>query len=279
MELTEEQKAAIEQQKAQCPFCQIIAGKIPSKKVYEDDQLIAILDINPASKGHVLLMPKEHYPIMPLIPPETFKHLAKMTKELTKCMKKALLCNQVTVFVANGAAAGQQSAHFMMHLIPREEGDKLDSLTIPQKEQTDEDKQEILEKIKPALYSMLDRGLASLGYKEAETKIPKLNTQQLIDLINQNPTLKQLIEKNPEQFKQMAKTHPQLKDYFGEADLDAIVKHFHPEKKKTEEEKKEEAKEKVVEAEFKEEEEGKEEEKPEEEKEGVNLDDIAEMFK
>ena len=55
----------MELQKQKCPFCQIVAGKIPSKTIYEDDKVLAILDINPIAKGHVLVMPKEHYPIMP----------------------------------------------------------------------------------------------------------------------------------------------------------------------------------------------------------------------
>ena len=52
-------------QKKQCVFCQIISGKVQSKKVYDDEKCIAILDINPANPGHVLLLPKEHYSIMP----------------------------------------------------------------------------------------------------------------------------------------------------------------------------------------------------------------------
>jgi galactose-1-phosphate uridylyltransferase len=61
------QEEMLEQQKANCIFCKIVKGEIPSKKVYEDDMMLAILDINPAVKGHILVLPKEHYPIMPLI--------------------------------------------------------------------------------------------------------------------------------------------------------------------------------------------------------------------
>src|SRR3990167_3381355 len=55
-------------QKKQCIFCQIIAGKVQSKKIYEDDKVIALLGINPANPGHILLLTKEHYSIMPQIP-------------------------------------------------------------------------------------------------------------------------------------------------------------------------------------------------------------------
>ncbi|MBW2972542.1 HIT domain-containing protein, partial [Candidatus Woesearchaeota archaeon] len=146
MQPTPEQQKAIDQQKENCIFCQIISGKVPSKKVYEDKQVIGILDINPAAKGHVLLMPKEHYPIMPLIPPETFKHLVDMTKEVDRCVKESLLCKTTTIFIANGAAAGQQSSHFMLHIIPREGGDGLDMLDLAGKTAPESTIKEVVEK-------------------------------------------------------------------------------------------------------------------------------------
>jgi len=70
-------------QKKQCIFCQIIAGKMKGKKVYEDDVCFALLDINPAQIGHILLLPKEHYSIMPQIPEEEIKHLGIVSKKLS----------------------------------------------------------------------------------------------------------------------------------------------------------------------------------------------------
>ena len=102
MEVSPEQQKAIDEQKSQCIFCKIIKGEIPSKKVYEDKEIIALLDINPAVKGHLLVMPKEHYPIMPLIPQETFKHLFAKVREIDGCVKEALLCKETTIFIANG---------------------------------------------------------------------------------------------------------------------------------------------------------------------------------
>ena len=129
MQLSSEQQKAVEAQKAQCPFCKIVKGEIPSKKIYEDDKVLAILDINPAAKGHLLVLPKEHYPIMPLIPPEVFEYLFTKTKQLSAAMKEGLLLFGDTLFIANGYAAGQQSSHFMLHLVPRETNDGLDSFT------------------------------------------------------------------------------------------------------------------------------------------------------
>lgn len=235
MELTLEQQQILEQQKAQCIFCQIIAGKIPSKKVYEDEFVVAILDINPASKGHVLIMPKEHYPIMPLIPPETFKHLVDKIKDVDGCVKEALLCKETTVFIANGAAAGQQSAHFMAHIIPRESGDGLEMLDVGEKETPESEVKEVVDKVGAVLNAMLQRNLPALGFTEQkasgpagpvgpETGIPqKVSKEQLLQIINSNPQVKQLILEKPEQFKQMVPQHPQLSQLFKDADIDEII--------------------------------------------------------
>ncbi len=135
-QLTEEQRKELEEklknmspeeiaqlQKQQCIFCQILSGKIPSKKVYEDDICFAILDINPATKGHLLLIPKEHYSIMPQLPEETLRHLFLTAKTLSQLLLKAMRVSGTNVFIANGLAAGQRAQHFMIHIIPRKEGD------------------------------------------------------------------------------------------------------------------------------------------------------------
>lgn len=112
-------------QKQQCIFCQIISGKIPSKKVYEDKSCVALLDINPGAKGHLLILPKEHYAIMPQVPEEILGHLTLVVKHLSQVLLKVLRADGTTVFIANGAAAGQRAQHFMIHLIPRRKGDGL----------------------------------------------------------------------------------------------------------------------------------------------------------
>src|SRR3989344_6525517 len=112
-----------ELQRQQCIFCQIISGKIPSKKVYEDSVCWAILDINPAAKGHLLLLPKEHYAIMPQVPEKVLGHLSIVTKNLSQVLLKVLRADGTTVFIANGTAAGQRAQHFLFHLFPRKSGD------------------------------------------------------------------------------------------------------------------------------------------------------------
>ena len=134
-EITPEVRAQLDEQKKQCPFCKILKGEIPSDKVYEDKEIFSILDINPWTKGHMLLMPKEHYPIMPYIPPETFKHMFGMLPKITKSLKSAMLSTGTNVFIAKGGIAGQQSPHFLIHLLPREPGDKISKFYINGKEE------------------------------------------------------------------------------------------------------------------------------------------------
>ncbi|MBI4152310.1 HIT family protein [Candidatus Woesearchaeota archaeon] len=137
-ELTEEQQKELEKklkslspeelrqlQKQQCIFCQIISGKIPSKKIYEDPSCLAILDINPATKGHLLLLPKEHYAIMPQVPQKELGHLFSVSKVLSRLQLRALHVSGTNIFIANGVAAGQRAQHFLLHLLPRKEGDGL----------------------------------------------------------------------------------------------------------------------------------------------------------
>jgi len=110
-------------QKQQCIFCQIISGKVPSQKVYEDDKCLVILDINPAVKGHLLILPKEHYGIMPQVPEETLDHLFLVSKTISQVLLKSIRAQGTNIFIANGLAAGQKAQHFMIHLIPRKEND------------------------------------------------------------------------------------------------------------------------------------------------------------
>jgi len=113
-------------QKSRCIFCHIVENKIPSKKVYEDDKVIAILDINPATQGHILVMPKEHYAIMPQIPKEILDHLAVVTKRLSQVILQSLGGKGSNILIQNGPAAGQKAQHFMLHIIPRYDNDNLD---------------------------------------------------------------------------------------------------------------------------------------------------------
>jgi histidine triad (HIT) family protein len=112
-------------QKANCVFCKINAKEIPAQIIYEDDAVNCFLDINPAAKGHVLVAPKEHVQILPQIPPDVFKKLFIAAQHVSQSLLKALQVEGTTIFVANGAVAGQRAPHFLIHVIPREGKDGL----------------------------------------------------------------------------------------------------------------------------------------------------------
>ncbi|MBI2522757.1 HIT domain-containing protein [Candidatus Woesearchaeota archaeon] len=158
-------------QKKQCIFCQIIAGKVQSRKVYEDDSVIAVLDVNPANPGHMLIMPKEHYSIMPQMPDEETGHIFAVSKALSNAALRSLDAQGSNIIVANGIAAGQRAQHFMVHLIPRKENDNL-SFQVPQKTIGDSE----LKKIRKVLSD-------SMGTKAEEPVIvplPKISKEKKV---------------------------------------------------------------------------------------------------
>lgn len=122
-----------EMQKQNCPFCMIINGKIPSKKIYEDDVCMAILDINPANPGHVLVIPKEHFQIMPQVPDETLSRMTLVAKQISTIIFEQLGVQGTNVLIQNGPAADQRAPHFIIHVIPRVENDGMQFLWNPKK--------------------------------------------------------------------------------------------------------------------------------------------------
>ncbi len=155
----------VEEIKKQCIFCHIVAGMVAAKKVFEDDKITAILDINPANPGHILLMPKEHYAIMPQIPDDVIGHLGMISKALSAAILRAFKAQGTTVFVANGVAAGQRAQHFMMHVIPRMENDGI-GIELPQRKITDDK----LKEIKKALIPSIKNALGSAAEEENNKK-------------------------------------------------------------------------------------------------------------
>jgi len=115
----------LELQRKNCIFCKIISGEIPAKKVYEDENFIGILDINPGYKGHVLVLPKKHIQIMPQLGTELSGKLGIVSKKISAKIKNAIGSEATSIFVANGAVAGQNAPHFMMHIIPRKKEDEI----------------------------------------------------------------------------------------------------------------------------------------------------------
>lgn len=105
--------------KEDCIFCKIAAGEIPAATLYEDEDFRVILDLGPASRGHALILPKEHYADLSEIREETAEKVLPLAKKVSAAMTKALGCAGINLVQNNGEAAGQTVRHFHMHIIPR----------------------------------------------------------------------------------------------------------------------------------------------------------------
>lgn len=107
----------------QCIFCKIIAGEIPSYTLYEDEKYKVILDVGPATKGHALILPKNHYANLYELPEEDAAEVIRLAKKMMVRMTDKLKCDGFNIVQNNGETAGQTVYHFHMHLIPRYKND------------------------------------------------------------------------------------------------------------------------------------------------------------
>lgn len=106
-----------------CIFCEIAAGRIPSMKVYEDDDVLAFLDIHPISEGHTLIIPKQHSAKLDECALDTLEKLIRSLQRLAGAVQKAMDSDGYNVLCNNGRAAGQLVDHVHFHIIPRNTND------------------------------------------------------------------------------------------------------------------------------------------------------------
>lgn len=130
-----------------CIFCKIANGEIPAAALYEDDMLKVILDRGPASKGHALVIPKNHFADLYELDDETASNVLKTAKHMAVKMREAFKCDGFNLLQNNGEVAGQTVFHFHMHLIPRYENDNV-KLSWKPGDITDEELKELADKIK-----------------------------------------------------------------------------------------------------------------------------------
>ena len=102
-----------------CIFCKIANGEIPSRTIAENEMFRVVLDVGPATRGHALILPKEHYRNLYDLPEEVAAEALKMAKMVALKMKEKLNCDGVNIVQNNEEAAGQTVFHFHMHVIPR----------------------------------------------------------------------------------------------------------------------------------------------------------------
>lgn len=134
-----------------CIFCKIAAGKIPCYKIYEDENYLAFLDMKPLSKGHALVIPKEHYSNIFEIPESTISGLAVVVKKVSEKIKEKLNPEGIFINQNNGKKAGQSVMHFHVHIKPVYENTSL------------------------SLDEASDRNILSTGEMEEYAKILKVN--------------------------------------------------------------------------------------------------------
>ncbi len=110
---------------ADCLFCKIIAGEIPCFKLFEDDETLSFMDINPANEGHALVIPKEHAKDVYAVSDTAITATVKTAKKIAAAVDKTLNPDGLNLLQCNGPAAAQSVFHFHMHVLPRQEGDEL----------------------------------------------------------------------------------------------------------------------------------------------------------
>ncbi|MCR5179000.1 MAG: HIT family protein [Lachnospiraceae bacterium] len=124
--------------KDDCIFCKLAGGDIPTNTIYEDDSFRAILDNGPATRGHTLIIPKDHSDDLFSLPDETAAGAIKLAKRIADRMKEKLSCDGVNLVQNNGTAAGQTVMHFHLHVIPRYTNDGQRILWKPTEPSTEE---------------------------------------------------------------------------------------------------------------------------------------------
>ena len=147
-----------------CILCQIVKGVVPSEKVYEDEEILAFLDVNGANQGHCFVIPKEHYPIFEQVPDQLVTKLFTISNKISSAIFESLDVQGTNIFITNGISAGQKVAHFMINIIPRKENDGINLQWKP-KQLSEEEMSTVELKLKEEC--------ANVGRFETEAKKPE----------------------------------------------------------------------------------------------------------
>ncbi|MBI4729121.1 MAG: HIT family protein [Acidobacteria bacterium] len=114
-----------------CVFCQISSGTAPAQRVYEDEHAIAFMDINPATDGHTLVIPRRHARDLWEVGEDEARHLMAATYRVAHMLRRALTPDGMNLLHASGAVAFQSVFHFHVHVVPRYSGDRISLPWIP----------------------------------------------------------------------------------------------------------------------------------------------------
>jgi len=142
-----------------CIFCRIVAKEIPASIIYEDEKTLGFLDHLPVSRGHTLVILKEHHESLVDIPPQGLKDLIRITQKLSRAAVKAMKADGFNLIMNNGRSAGQEVFHAHFHVIPRFLGDGL-RIGLPRNRYREEEVKEIQTALLRELSSESDPGTA-----------------------------------------------------------------------------------------------------------------------
>ncbi|MFW6107651.1 MAG: HIT family protein [bacterium] len=137
-------------QDAGCVFCKIVAGELPGHKVYEDDDVLAFLDITPMTRGHTLVIPKPHHRNLLETPPAALESVTAAIPRIAEAVVEATDADGFNVLQSNEPCAGQCVFHVHFHVVPRHEGDGL-GLGFRQSEPVEDDLEETAGAIRAAM--------------------------------------------------------------------------------------------------------------------------------
>jgi len=133
-----------------CIFCKIIKGELPSSKIYEDNELLAFMDVQPVNKGHVLIIPKKHKALMAELDDKILGNVIALANKINQAIRESDIKSEgINLFLADGEAAGQEVFHVHLHIIPRFQKDGFGFIfpeeykDKPQREELDEISQKI----------------------------------------------------------------------------------------------------------------------------------------
>lgn len=130
-----------------CLFCQIIEGKIETVRIYEDPDILCVLDLYPAAKGHMLILPKRHFQFIHEIPDALLNKLFIFAKTIEPILKDVVEAQGMSIYVAQDEAAGQRVPHFCINIIPRYKNDKI-SFDWPRQKAEKKEIEQVAEKLR-----------------------------------------------------------------------------------------------------------------------------------
>jgi histidine triad (HIT) family protein len=163
-------------EQSKCIFCEIIAGRIESVKIYEDPDIIVIMEIMPATKGHLLILPKQHFQSIQEIPDKILHKLFYFVKAVSPILTHLLDAKALSIYIPQGVLAGQRIQHFVINLVPRYEGDGV-AFDWEHKKADIKDLQKIAEKIRNVTQTEVVRGIAEEQEKYEKKKKEVLGSE------------------------------------------------------------------------------------------------------